>query len=178
MGGFIATVSIFAVIGLAIGVGLWMEQQKKKQRQEVLNHGVRVLAWIVQANTALFQPGRGDFPAQVIITFDDIPDLPDYLERLGKKLYSLKSGYGIDPLERQVAKLVKDETYVPDLRVKLPPEFTGGQVVYSCHVVVERQYLLYGCLRLPFIECMALPGEKGVLCMVPYEMYPEVGLSG
>jgi hypothetical protein len=177
MGGFIAVVSIFVVLGIVFGIGILQGQQRKQEQQDVKRQGVRLVGWIVQANNALFQPGLNDLPAQVIITFDDVPNVTEYLEKIGKKLYSLKSGYGIDPVERQVAKLVKDETFVYGSRVKLPTEFTGGPTVYSCHVIIERQCLLHGCLKLPFVECKAMPGDKGIVCMVPYEMYPEMGLS-
>lgn len=159
---------VAAVIGL-----VWFyfyQQQWMEKKRQVLENGQAVLGWIVQANTELFRPDPLPHPAQVLVTFDtSIPDVAACLADLARRISSLKGKSPSDPVERRVAKLVTDEDYVQGSRVKLPPEFTGGLTVYSCHVMIWRHHLVGEVLSKPFIRCKTMPGDEGEVFMVPYE---------
>ena len=56
--------------------------------------------------------------------------------------------------ETSLAKLVRDESYRPYTRFRLPNEFTGGREVYSVHIWVERSLLPDKVLKHPFVRCL------------------------
>jgi hypothetical protein len=141
-------------------------------------HGQVVVAALVQANSNLFSWGLMNWPAQVLFSFENIPQ--HHLGQLARYVASLKGRGGLTPVEQQVAQTVNDERYVAGLRVKLPVEFTGGPAVYSAHVIIRRRYLPRGYIDGSFFLCMALPGRLSFwqeffsrkLLMVPFDYQP------
>jgi hypothetical protein len=130
-----------------------------------LAEGVPVVGYIVQANNELFKPGRGSAPAQVLISFTNPKG--EGLEDLAYAVARLKSQAPANPLEQTVAKLVRDETFRPGTRVRLPPQFTRGAEVYSVDVWIERQLLPEGRLTQTRLNCIAIRGDKGRVYLDP-----------
>jgi hypothetical protein len=156
-------------VGLAVAFLIHLERVEKSRRQHVFANGTAVIGWLVQANNALFQPGTSGDPAQVLISFPgdraaSIEELADLAERVAR----LKSARPADAVEKQVTRLVRDETYRPTERYLLPREFTGGLEVYSVHIYVERNLLPEGRITTPYFHCVAIPGDEGVVYMLPY----------
>jgi hypothetical protein len=139
-------------------------------QNRILREGVPVVAYIVQANSSLFQPGGMDSPAQALITFDEtIPEVDAFLEDLAGRVAALKGEFPDDPVGRQVAVLVNDEAYRPHTRHLLPAEFTEGREVYSVHIWIVRRYLPGGKLTRTFVLARAIEGEPSSrVIMIPY----------
>lgn len=162
----------FVCIGLLClaVIGLVLTARAERQRyQHVMAEGVSAIGWLVQANNILFQPGDSSAPAQVLLSFEgqraaDLDQLAEIARRIGR----LKSAPPADALEEEVAKLVTDEAYRPTVRHRLPEEFTGGLEVHSAHVWIDRSLLPEGRITQPYIHCKAIPGDEGMVYMVPY----------
>lgn len=144
-----------------------MERRHNEFVQCLSHRGVRVVAALVQANNALFHPGRETLPCLVLITFDEMDDAGPYLLNLAKRVFNLKETQPDDPDERFVADLVTDERAVFWRRVKLPENFTGGPTVYAADLWVYRPYLPEGRLTSRQLLCIAEPGPEGGLELLP-----------
>ena len=159
------------VIGAGVAVGgmvaFWVGKAwiESRRRSRVMAEGVPVVGWIVQANSELFRAGAEDAPAQVLISFE-APDGAG-LEELSLRMYQLKHGVPTGPAERAVAAKVRDETYRPGVRWRLPDEFTGGVEVYAVGVMIERRLLQEGRLTDRRVVCRAVPGDEGRVYMEP-----------
>ena len=150
---------------LIVGFSVWRTLTATRKRSQTLAEGSRVVGWLVQANRLLFQPGNASAPALLLISFDS-PDGVG-LERLAAEVARLKSEQPTTKIEKAVAALVRDETYRPEVRVKLPEEFTGGTEVYAVNVWIEREFLPEGFLTQRRILCRATPGRTGPVLMEP-----------
>jgi hypothetical protein len=152
--------------GVALaGYVAWNAWDYRRQRGRVLAEGVPVVGYIVQANNELFKPGRGSAPAQVLISFTNPKG--EGLEELAYAVARLKSEAPENPLEQTVAKLVRDETFRPGTRVRLPAQFAHGAEVYSVDVWIERQLLPEGRLTKTRLNCIAIRGDKGRVYLDP-----------
>lgn len=151
------------------GIAGWVWHYKlTRAKNRVLREGRAVVAWIVQANNALFEPGTKDYPAQVVYSFDaNAANTPGYLKSIAEAVARLKRDEPVSEIETAVAKLVRNEGYYADRREQLPLGFTNGVVVYSAAVMFERRFLPGGRLTLPYVYCQAHPDEN-VTCMLPY----------
>ena len=131
-----------------------------RMRGRYERHADRMVGWIVQANSALYQPGNMNLPAQVIVAFGGQGDEPDpAVAEIAKRAGSLKTRQPETPEEATVAEIVRDETYRPFVRYQLPKEFTGGREVYSLHVLIERSLLHNGALERPYVRCLLYRGH-------------------
>jgi hypothetical protein len=147
---------IAALIVVPLGVVSILERRTKNR---VMRDGVPIVGWIVQANMDLYQPGNGDEPALVLVSFDDVPSAE--VDALARKMFALKGRRHSNPVDREVAALVDDEQYLRGGCFQLPLEFSGGLRVYVAHVMVERQLLPHGFLLGRQLPCRAIPSELG-----------------
>jgi len=165
--------TVFAVLVLGYRIAVYLSNRY------VMEHGQVVIAALVQANSKLFSWGLKNWPAQVLFSFENVPQ--HYLGQLAGYVASLKGRSGLTEVEQKVARTVNNEQYVAGLRVKLPVEFTGGPAVYSAHVIIRRRYLPRGYIDGSFFRCMVIPGRLsfwqeffgGKLIMVPFDYQPE-----
>lgn len=127
---------------------------------------------LVQANGALFEPGRDDNPAAILYSadpsFDD--DLPT-LRRLAKQLFSLKGTTGNGALQPFV-DIITDE-YRMDLNVPLPDALTGGRVVFTSSCMIHRRHLPTGILSWGFFPLLAAPNRSPAVMPVPARFWPD-----
>lgn len=156
---------------LAVVLTLLQSRAAARHERHVLANGRPVLGWIVQAPAALFEPGDGSRPAQIVLTFDPaVADPTVLLAGLAVRLRELRDRPPKDGPTAEIARLLNDATYRPYERHRLPPELTGGPEVYFAHVYVKRELLPAGVLDVPFVRCMALPDEDDSrVLMAPYE---------
>ena len=69
----------------------------------------------------------------------------------------------------EMAELVNDETYRARTKTKVPKQFTGGKVVYSTGLMIERNLLPSGVLDRPYVHCQVLWDDPdSALYMLPY----------
>ena len=152
----------FAVVAAVI---LLLAGRVHWHRRRAFADGKRVVGSIVQANTLLFQPGGESAPALVLISFTH-PDGRG-LEAIAAEMGRLKQQSPTTSVEREVAKFVRDETYRPLVRYRLPTSFTPGMEVHAVNVWVERTWLPEGRLTEMRLVCRAIPGDSGAVVMNP-----------
>jgi hypothetical protein len=154
-----------------IALVVWAIVNSRLQEKRTLERGKRLLGWIVQANSDLYDAGSVDAPAQILVSFDAKSDPPDdFMEQLAERVAALKGKEPETGVEAEVAALVNDERYRPYQRSLLPARFTGGKEVYSLHVRVRREYLPAGKIKHSYVRCCVIDDEeKSRPLMLPYE---------
>lgn len=156
-------------IVLLILLGIVGNIAHTRERAKALRDGERTIAILVQANTELFRPGPSSYPAQFLILLDPaVADPRPILEPLAKRVSELKTDDPRTPAEEEVAALVRDESYMPARRVRLPTAFSGRTDVYSVHIWVDRSLLPSRMLTERHVHAVYTPGEEGYVFMLPY----------
>ncbi len=145
----------------AVGWFLWFSHTETKKEQRVQRDGTLFWGYLVQANNVLFQPGNDNAPGQVVFTFEKSPDGLAAAEQAAARLAELKTEDPADKTEESLLELVRNESYDPGSRKKLPAKFTGGRDLYLAHVWIWRERLPKRRLTAEKIRCVALPGDEG-----------------
>jgi hypothetical protein len=135
--------------------------------------GVPVRAALVQANGALFGPGPDDLPGLVLFSIDDRVGDDDLLE-LAERVSDLKNTTPADPDRAFVAGLTTDERFVYYGRDLLPRSFAGNREVYAAHLHFHRGFLPAGYILGRMFDCVAEPGARGMLELLPQ---PAAGIT-
>jgi hypothetical protein len=156
-----------------LAVVLTITQSRAAARHEryVMEQGRPVLGWLVQAPSALFEPGESSRPAQILFTFDPaVADPAALLPEVAARLRALRNRPPQDGPAADAARLVNDHGYRPYERSRLPADLTGGPEVFFAHVYVRRELLPAGVLDVPFVRCRAVPDdEDSRVLMTAYE---------
>ncbi len=156
---------LLALIGGG-ALALYMRAVEKR----IVRDGQTLFAPLVQANSLLFDPGKEDLPAQVLISFDsDTPELRRRLLDIADAVAALKTREAETADEQVVAEIVQNETPRWGRRHRLPDSFTGGLNVFAAPVTIERKKLPGRCLQRKFIFCRGLPGVEGEIVMISDE---------
>lgn len=130
--------------------------------------GVPVEAYLVQANSALFQPGSMSLPCLVLFSFEDsIGHNEDYLTELADRTFALKETRQSDPDLARVAAFTTNERAYLDRRRLYPLSFTGGHRVYCADLWIDRVFLPKGYLTGRMLMCIAEPGSEGAIELLP-----------
>ena len=147
----------------------FVKEHRERVVHEVAREGKYLLTAVVQANLHLFEPGDEDYPAQVLLSFDQhLQDNPRLLLELAERMFMLKGTPQEDPDLEYVAALVSDEEAHEYERHLLPLSFTDGREVYAATLWVYRTFLHHGQLEERLLPCMAEPGDEGRLELVPF----------
>jgi hypothetical protein len=148
--------------------------QEDKVRRVERRGGVRLPAALVQANPYLYEDEPDhDLPCLVLISFDDeLPGGVGFLRRLADDAFALKGMQAHNRENQEVQDVLRasDERAVRNRRRRLPPEFTGGRVVYAADLWLHRPYLRRGRLcGERILNVIAEPGDEGAVEHLPYE---------
>jgi hypothetical protein len=87
----------------------------------------------------------------------------------------LKSREPLTVEEQELAALVRSERYRPRMCQLLPPGFTAGAEVYTCHVMVHRSLLPGRCLDQMLLACKAIAHPWGGAVQVDRSEVPDEG---
>jgi hypothetical protein len=152
-------------------VTVFQSRAATRHERYVRENGRPVLGWVVQAPAALFETSRTNREAQILFTFDPaVTDPAALLAELAAKARALRNQTPTGPADAAVAQLVKDTTYRPYERFRLPTAFTGGPEVFLGQVYVERDLLPAGVLDVPFVRCRAVAeDDDSRVLMAAYE---------
>lgn len=144
-------------------------QKNQELMRCVVQNGVPVTAYLVQANQLLFSPGRfASLPCLVLFSFQpEVAGDADYMAALAQKVFRYKNTKQAGTDEQTIAHLTTDERAVFYRRRKLPFSFTDGSTVYCADLWIKRAYVPGGFLQSRQIMCLAEPGEPGGLEQVP-----------
>jgi hypothetical protein len=167
-GGFCILLAVFMVAFFAYGISAEVKRERSKKR--ALAEGEELVAWIVQAPPEMYERGKAiAWPVQVFVSFAGPGHAnSEQLSDIAARAVELLRRPPRTPAEREVAEILADTRYRPEVRHPLPIEFTGGLRVWACQVAVQPSLMPEGHLTLPYVYCKAMPGEEGWLWMVKY----------
>lgn len=150
------------VLPAATGTGRARQRIERARRRG----GIAVRAALIQANDALFAPGTTDLPCLVLFGFDDrVTDAE--LEETAGRVVALKGTTQKDRDLAFVAGLTTDERFLYYGRERLPRVLAGRRDLFVAHLYVHRPFLSDGYLDGRVLECVAEPGDRGMLELLP-----------
>lgn len=162
--------SVLTACATALGVrGQIRDRREMRHVREVVQGGVPVNAFLVQANSALFKPQNAPLPCLVLLCFQpEVSSDIAYMRHLARRVYALKNTRQPDLDGRFVAGVTTNERAVPNRRRSLPLSFTDGSIVYCADLWVRPSYLKGACLQGDILPCIAEPGASGGIEIVPW----------
>ena len=127
-----------------------------------------VIAYPLMVNQVLRRPGSEPSAGLVLISFDEsASQSSELMVNLALRVTSASSR-STDATEREVAALMEDETHVPSRRRRLPNALTGDRAVFACDLWIPPLLLRNHQVDCPLIPCMAEPGERGRINVLPW----------
>lgn len=139
---------------------------KQRLREVEANGGRRVTAVLVQANQGLFAPGGDDLPCLIVFSFDREADV-GFLTEMSEFIFAHKDKRYANPDRARVSHFVTDEAAMMYRRRRVPEAFTDGLAVYCADLWIHRPFLPDGYLRERELPCLAEPGSRGALELLP-----------
>lgn len=139
----------------------------------LLRKGHIVWGSLVQANEALFEPGRTDLPASVIYSPDPYFDKDlDLLNRIARSIFELKGTRPSNPELLKLAQCVTNEfNYV--MKKRIPMGLTEGKQVYMTTIMVSRKHLPGRILSFGNFPLLVLPEKTNATLILPSCFWPE-----
>jgi hypothetical protein len=160
---------------LGIAFVAYVSISEGKRRKYTLENGTSTHGWLVQANSALFEPGNMNNPALIVISPDaETNDDEEFMTDLAERIMELKGEEGDTKDERAVARLMADETYIAGKRDELPAKFTDGKSVFLVHIMIYRDHLPGKKIEDRKIPCAIVWDEPGTLICTRPSPRPEV----
>ncbi|MQY04768.1 hypothetical protein [Actinomadura macrotermitis] len=164
--------------GLRTGVPLWLRLTRDAALREVLRHQDLLLAegravWgcVVQAPTALLEPGRRDLPAVVVYSTDPaFDDMPGELQEIAARLFAVRGTEQPDPGLRGLAEMLAGRAPAAT-RTPLPRVLVGSLPVFATTVLVARRHLPGGTLAAGTFPLLVHPGTDATM-IVPGRFWP------
>ena len=145
-----------------------------QQMRGVLQNGVPMNAFLVQANAALMKAQSQTLPCLVLISFQpEVSGEIEYMQALARRVYSLKNSHPGDADSRFVASLTTNERAVPGRRRQLPLSFTDGSTIYCVDLMVRPAYLQGLHLQSDILPCIAESGLDGGIELIPWWLLAE-----
>ncbi|HEX8188941.1 MAG TPA: hypothetical protein VF586_11355 [Pyrinomonadaceae bacterium] len=143
-----------------------------RDRGKLLREGNIVPAVLVQANTALFEPGADDAPANVIYSTDAEAEQPvARMLEVARGIFSLKGTRPEDPDEARFARMVSYELG-RDFRVTVPERLSGGLDLTYTTIMVHRRHLPEGRLAAPYFPLLIHPESRASM-ILPARYWPD-----
>ena len=145
-----------------------------QQMRGVIQNGVPMNAFLVQANAALMKTQNQTLPCLVLISFQpEVSGEIEYMQALARRVYSLKNAHPDDSDSRFVAGLTTNERAVPGRRRPLPLSFTDGSTIYCADLMVRPAYLQGLRLQSDLLPCVAESGPDGGIELIPWWLLAE-----
>lgn len=147
-------------------------------QQTLLQHGTLCWAYLVMANSALWQPGPEPCAAAFAVWSDDpfVDRFPHWLQRPASYLgnyHGASTRSPTPPIAYREYLRIRDETmHVSHLL--LPPHMTEGRAVYSQAVLLVRAHLPRGYVTgrlFPLLQLRA-PGIPPTAMVFPSSLWP------
>ncbi len=170
----------FTIVGLPLAKSAWKKlwhgdaaTKRLRQRYAQLGEaGKVVFTYVVIANTALKYNERANAPALVVGNFNDGKDDQTIME-LREKLADAALGLAEDQEGRELSALLHDDDYTFQRRRPIPPHLTGGISLTAFDLQIVGKYLPTRTLQIEAIPCIAEPGARGMICMIPFHLIED-----
>ncbi len=151
-----------AVVGVIFIVYLNLLDARRKKY--TLTLGTATHGWLVQAHSNAFKDGNMNEAGLLVISTDEgTNNDEEFMTGLAERIMELKGEEGETKVERKVARLMADETYLRGRWDELPAEFAGGRTVYLVHFMIYRDHLPEKKLTGRKIPCAIIWAEPGTL---------------
>lgn len=169
-------VSFVAICMVPIYFFMIVPQMKKRAAEEAAKvarieaHGKPVYAWLIYAHDDLYNKEKqiGDNRyAQVVYTFQQIPQREQTLESIAGQLKQFRAGPNANEDEVRISRVI--QTQFPDFDpARVPASIAGSVTAYTVSVRVPFKKLPEGELTRPYIWCKVLDGETDNVRMIDY----------
>jgi hypothetical protein len=161
---------------LSIRTPLWAQndtlQTFFKNQSRLMCQGNLVWGQVVQANTALFIPGRTAYPADVIFPTKQIPDFePEILTEIATIIFRLKGTEPTDPLLLKVAKHLTDE-YDRTFGLFIPSSFCLNIPCELSTIYIDRKHLPNGYLSRSLFPLIVNSKTPKIATILPSKYWP------
>lgn len=128
--------------------------------RDVIESGVPVTGYLVQANSALFCPGTDNLSCLALFSLQpEVGEDAHYMRHLAARVYSYKNTEPLTGEGRYLASLTSDAEPVLYRRRMLPFSLTDGSTVFCADVWVNRAYIKNGYLSDDTLPLLAAPTE-------------------
>jgi len=144
--------------------GLWFYRKDEQGWKTFLKAATPVMAYPIMVNSTLRRSGTKPSAGLVIFSFDELSqsEMLDLISRIEH------ADAPSEPDRKFLSQLLNDESYKPNRRRRLPASITGGKIVYACDLWIPPLLLKNNCLEIPYLPCMAEPGDKGRINVLPW----------
>lgn len=137
--------------GISVRIERALARKRAANRRQTIERGVAVTAYPVWTHERLERPGTEPHPALALVTFDaDAARDSDWMRYLAGRC------------------AVKPSAFRRYRRRALPPSQTDGYTVYVVDLDVFPGYLEDGYVSGVPLPCLAEPGERGGIELIPY----------
>lgn len=138
----------------------------------LLRYGSLSWAWLVQANSLMFEAGPQDHPGLIVLPASATKPAPvARLAAVAQRVYQLKNTTPADPAERELARLVSDEMR-RSLGWCVPASVAGPTALSLTACMLFRSALPGNRLQRSLLPMLAHPQTEVVL-PVPLRCWPE-----
>jgi len=152
----------------------------KRSQNLLLREGAVVWAALVQANSAIFEPGAPVVPGAVLYSDDPASFArPGAIARCARGLFAEKGtsdGDGREDWRRDLVAAITDE-HIMVMKRRLPPEAAEGFVCTYTSVLFDPRHLPGGVLRASLFPVLRHDKTDAVV-IVPYWHWPAGMLDG
>ena len=182
-GGLWATglIAPLTIIGLPFAKAAWKKifagdgrtKRLRKRYARLADRGEVIFTYVVVANSSLLHQEDSNAPALVVGNFNDgVDDLK--IMGLCEKFADSALGLNGDPNEADLSKILGDLDYKFKKRRVIPKKHTGGIDVTAFDLQITGEFLPTRRLQIQAIPCIAEPGRKGLICMIPFFLIEDV----
>lgn len=153
-----------------------MDREAFAEVRDIASKGVRLKPGFIMANSVLFDPtSEINSMCRTLITFD--PSISAArLQELANLLGTFRYSDRTDLESQYLAELTAVEGSTTS-RYRLPDTITGGANVYTADVWVYRRFLRDGAIQTADFWCVAEPGPKGRIAMLPVQGCPALSVT-
>jgi len=145
----------------------------KQAYENLLKEGKLVWGSLVQANTAIFEPGADNLPATYIYSTEEyFKSNPSHLLEIANRIFNLKGKKSGDALLDATAELVTDERK-DSCSHPIPYRLTDGHEVYICSVYLFRCFLPAGRLTSRTQPLLVNPPHNGLALPLPLKFWSK-----
>jgi len=155
------------IAGRGIGIawrGFWLYRRDEQGWKSFIKSAVPVMAYPIMVNSVLRRPGTKPSAGLVIMSFDELSqsEILDLVSRIEHE------DVPSEEHRRFLSQLLNDESYQPNRRRMLPASITSGKIIYACDLWIPPLLLKNNCLELHHLPCLAEPGDKGRINVLPW----------
>lgn len=174
----IALIAPFTIIGLPLALTAWRRifagdlatKRLRNRYRQLAATGEVILTYVVVANSALMRSKGTKAPALVVGNFSNDRDHSKIIEKL--EVFADAALGGSD--DEELTRLLGDLDYSFGRRRHIPPKFTDGVELMAFDLQIIGDHLPTRTLDLGMIPCFAEPGEKGLICMIPFKLFEDL----